>query len=106
VSQSTVASTIEFNEDELGETLDEEAAARGLEAWELAVELRRMHNVEAVDTVWDFPEMLKDTLRKAQRKKEQNRERHARMWERIGTDAEPSKPIVDGSVQSELDRPT
>jgi hypothetical protein len=106
VSQNTVVSTIQFNEDELGETLDEEAAARGLEAWTVAVELRRTHNVEAVDPVWDFPKMLKETLRNAQQKKEQNRESHARMWQLISTDADPSKPVVDKSVQSEPDRPT
>ncbi|HEX5078202.1 MAG TPA: hypothetical protein VFV80_03560 [Geminicoccaceae bacterium] len=37
VSQNIIAWTFELNDDELGETLDEQAAARGLEAWKLVV---------------------------------------------------------------------
>jgi hypothetical protein len=98
VSQSIINWTIELNDDELGETLDEQAAARGLEAWKLAVQLRRMHSIEAVEMVWDFAEMLEKTLAKAQREKQRNDELHARMWERIESGAEPSKPSADGSV--------
>lgn len=97
-SQSSITWTIELNDDELGETLDEEAAARGLEAWKLAVKLRRMYNIEAVEIAWDFPRMLENTLAKAQREKQRNDELHARMWEPIESGAGPSKPSLDGSA--------
>ena len=93
-SQTGITWTIELSDEELGETLDEEAAARGLEAWKLAAELRRAYNIEAVEIAWDFPEMLENTLAKAQREKQRNDEVHARMWEeiRFETRTAPSSP--------------
>jgi hypothetical protein len=65
-SQADISSTIEFTVDELGETLDQQAAGRGLEAWEIAVALRRRHGVDPVELTWDFVEYMKNALQSAE----------------------------------------
>jgi len=57
-SQGLISSVIEYSEDELGDTLDEHAAKRGLEAWQLAVELRKRSGVEEVEPDWDYADVL------------------------------------------------
>ncbi len=63
-SQGIIDSTIEYDMSGLGDTFEEQTAARGMEAWKLAVALRRKHGVEKVDTVWDYAAILETTLRK------------------------------------------
>lgn len=65
-SQGLIDETIEYNMDALGDTLEEQAAARGLEAWKLALALRRKHGVGKADMVWDYVETLERTLRKGE----------------------------------------
>jgi hypothetical protein len=62
----------------LGNTFDEQAAGRGLEAWNLAVAVRRKHGVEEADTVWDYAKTLESTLREAEEAKRDTRERASR----------------------------
>ncbi len=49
--EGIINSTIEYSMDDVGDTPDEQAAEGGLEAWKLAVALRRRHGVEDADTV-------------------------------------------------------
>lgn len=76
-SQSIISSTINYCMDELGDTLDEQAAARGIEAWKLAGALRRKHGVEGADTVWDYAAKLESTLRTAEKSKQERQTRNA-----------------------------
>lgn len=59
------------------ETLCEHVAARGLEAWQLAVALRRKHRVEKADTWLDYSEGLQTTLQKAEEAKKRERAAYA-----------------------------
>jgi len=79
--------------DDLGDTLDEQAAGCGLEARKLAAALRRKHQavlwrtlatairlkhgVGEVNTGWDYAEHLESTLRRAEKAKEERRERRS-----------------------------
>jgi hypothetical protein len=54
-SKSTIRNIIEFNKAELGWVLDEQAASRGLEAWRMAIDLRKTYGIEAVELEWNFP---------------------------------------------------
>jgi len=92
-SQRIISSTIEYDMDDLGDTLDEQAAGCGLEALKLAVALRLKHQavlwrtlakalrlkhgVGKVNTGWDYAEHLESTLRRAKKAKEERRERNS-----------------------------
>jgi hypothetical protein len=79
-SQKVIDGTGEFTPDELGDTLDEEAAARGLEAWKLALELRRKHRLTPADTVYDFAERLEGVLRETGMKKQRRELMAETLW--------------------------
>ncbi len=68
-SQGIIDGTAEYAEQDLEETLDEHAAARGQEAWALANDLRRAHKVPPFEPVWDFTEALKSAQRSAEHAK-------------------------------------
>jgi hypothetical protein len=57
-SQGVIHDIIYFNDDAIGDSVDREATARGLEAWKLAADLRKKHKVEAAEKVWDYVEPL------------------------------------------------
>lgn len=57
-SQGLINETIYYNDDNIGDAVEVEATARGLEAWRLASALRRKHKVEAAEPVWDYIEHL------------------------------------------------
>jgi hypothetical protein len=77
-SKSTIRNIIEFNKAELGWVLDEQAASRGLEAWRVAVDLRKTYWIEPVELEWNYPDYLRRALDKAtkQRKEYQQRGGH------------------------------
>jgi hypothetical protein len=66
-SQGIINSAIEYSIDDLEDTLGKQADERGLEAWNLAVALRRRHGVEEVDTVWEYTNTLERALRKVEK---------------------------------------
>ncbi len=66
-SQGAIDSTIEYRMDDLEDTIAEQAAERGLEAWHLAVALRRKHGVAKADIVWNYVETLEGTLQKLEK---------------------------------------
>jgi hypothetical protein len=77
-SQAMINDIIEHALYDLGNTVARQGAARGLEAWKLAVELRRKHDVEEADTVWNYPGELERTLRQAEKEERESREQNAR----------------------------
>jgi hypothetical protein len=71
-----------WTREHLGDTLDEHAAERGLEAWQLAAALRRQHGIEEVDTVWNFADGLERSLQKAILAKKQRQESGAKLMDK------------------------
>jgi hypothetical protein len=74
-NQTSVHNAIEYDLDGLEYLLGETAAERGLEAWSLAVALRKRHGVERVDEALNCSGRLGDILdgtreRKARREKQ------------------------------------
>jgi hypothetical protein len=76
-SQAIIRSTIDYAMEDLEDTLNEEAAKRGLEAWSLARELRKQYGVEGADPVWDYAEGLAKTLGEAKSAKSKRAMEHA-----------------------------
>jgi hypothetical protein len=62
-SQNTIASTIEYTMDDLDYILDEQASARGVEAWEIASSLRRSYKLDRADIIFDFDKVLHKVLK-------------------------------------------
>jgi hypothetical protein len=52
--QATIAETIEYHSDGVGEAVDGQACACGLQAWELAVRLRDKHGIKAAEPAFDY----------------------------------------------------
>lgn len=77
-SQEIIYATAEYARDDLGDVLNVEAAERGLEAWTLAVALRRDSKIEAADTVWDYATGLEHTLERAKKAMNESREQNAK----------------------------
>ena len=50
-------------------TLREQASTRGLDAWKIAVALRRKHGVEGVEPEWDYVSYLQEVSAEAIRQK-------------------------------------
>ncbi|GLI93591.1 hypothetical protein [Methylocystis echinoides] len=61
-SQQAIDFTTDFATHELGDTLDEEAAACGLEAWKLALELRKKYKLTPADIRYDIVEALEHVV--------------------------------------------
>jgi hypothetical protein len=77
-SQRVINSEIEHMfYDHLDDTLDEQAAERGLEAWRIAAALRRTYAVEAVETVWDYAGGLEHSLAHVKQKRAESARRKA-----------------------------
>jgi hypothetical protein len=72
------------------EDLTETAAARGLEAWSLAEDLRKRHGIGDVETVWDYASELKQKKLQAE---EAQKHRSSKIiggegaWEASGDDS-------------------
>lgn len=84
-SQGVIGAVGEWEPDDLGEHLDEHAAARGLEAWALAEELRRAHDLAPVDLIWDVPGSLRSTAKSAEEDKRKREAAAARNAEALAT---------------------
>jgi hypothetical protein len=64
-SQAIIASVIDDGE-RLADELENQAIERGLEAWELAIELRRRHRLRQIDPVWNYADDMR--ARRARRR--------------------------------------
>lgn len=72
-SQNAIEACAEYTEHELGNTLDEHASARGVEAWDIACALRKAYGLQSAEIVYDYH----DTLRKVHRASVEQREESA-----------------------------
>jgi hypothetical protein len=66
VSEAFLKVTVEFSVDDLGDTLDEQAAILGLEAWRLAEDLKRVYRLGG--TASDYKESLETVQRRARQR--------------------------------------
>ena len=66
-SQAIITSAINYDMDHLADEVESQAIDRGLEAWELAIEMRRRHRLRPIRPVWDYPCELRARRGKARR---------------------------------------
>jgi hypothetical protein len=85
-SQGQIDATAEFSEEDLGDTLDEHAAALGKEAWALAKELRSRFGLPTFVPVWDFVNMLEKALQSAKGAKEERGRNQAEWLQELAAD--------------------
>jgi hypothetical protein len=76
-SQNAIASCIEFSMDYLGITLDEQASARGVEAWEIASALRDAYGLDRAEIVFDYYDVLRKVLKQSREEREEREARQA-----------------------------
>jgi hypothetical protein len=58
-----IRSTVQFgNGDELSDVIDEHAALRGIEAWEIATSLRKEYHLPPSEVIFDYVEALRARL--------------------------------------------
>jgi hypothetical protein len=57
-SAGLIRSTWEYSSENIGEEIAEQAAKRGLEAWQIAVSLRHKYDLGQIELVWEYPEQL------------------------------------------------
>jgi hypothetical protein len=63
-SQGVIRSVVEYQTgDDLINALDEHAAARGVEAWEIAAALRVEYGLEAAEMIFDYAAVLNNSLK-------------------------------------------
>lgn len=80
-SQSSINTTIDFTPDELDFVLDEQAASRGIEAWEIATALRKRYALDQIETAWNFIEIMRGVKFEAQKSKKEARDQQAALME-------------------------
>jgi hypothetical protein len=69
-SQNAIESCAEYTMDELGVTLDEQASARGVEAYEIATSLRTAYRLSRPELIFDCYSSLKKMLIAAKEERE------------------------------------
>ncbi|GEO18841.1 hypothetical protein [Microvirga aerophila] len=92
-SQGIINSGLEHSEDTLEEDYAEQAAQRGLEAWKLAVELRRAYGLEAVEVAWDYAAGLERHFEKARKEIQKRIVRAAKFHAQLEA-RHPSPPVT------------
>lgn len=85
-SQGIIRLTIEHTLEDLGEALDEQAAERGLEAWQLAEELRERYRIPAADVVWSYAKNLQAALDGAKKAQAERAEKQAHYLAELAAD--------------------
>jgi hypothetical protein len=76
-SQGLIRSTCQSDEDGMKDQIDRQAAERGMEAWHLAVDMRRENGLPKVDLVWDFTSTLNSAIDRVDKSKRDRLERSA-----------------------------
>ncbi|MBJ6126956.1 hypothetical protein JAO75_16250 [Microvirga sp. BT325] len=69
-SQSMIDGMIEHDRETLGILFRELVAELGLEAWQLAADLRHRHRIEKADVMWDCANQLRQILEEARKPSE------------------------------------
>lgn len=82
-SQNAIASAIEYYMQELEYELDEQASARGVEAWDIASSLRETYKLARAETVFDFAEVLRKALKTTQEERDKRAARQAEMIQEL-----------------------
>jgi hypothetical protein len=88
-SQGLIRSVVEFTMDnDLIDVLDEHAAARGVEAWDIAVALRAEYSLEKADMIFNYAEVLNKTLVRAISDRAENERRMNEMPKFVSKETE------------------
>jgi hypothetical protein len=83
-SQGMIKSTVQYGHgDELSDVIDEHAALRGIEAWEIATSLRKEYHLPPSEVVFDYLEALRSRLNGALAAKAAREESQAAMMKGI-----------------------
>jgi hypothetical protein len=77
-SQDIISSTIEWDMDSLEDALNEHAAGRGIEAWDIAAALRKKYGLKEPDKVWDYVGALRANHVEALKSKEESAKARAK----------------------------
>src|SRR5216684_5703463 len=85
-SQNMISSAIEYTESELGLVLDEQACARGVEAWEIASSLRDTYKLERAEIVFDYHGVLQKALKISKQQREESDADQAAMMAELSAD--------------------
>jgi hypothetical protein len=93
-SQNTIASTIEYTMDDLEYILDEQASARGVEAWEIASSLRKTYKLDRADMVFDFDKVLRKVLKTSREEIEKRAVAQAEQAQKMAEYFANPKPVV------------
>ena len=86
-SQNKIASCAEYAEHDLGNVLDEEASARGVEAWDIASALRDTYQLGRVEMVFDYFGVLRDVLKSSKENREEREKQHAQLMQKLSQQA-------------------
>jgi hypothetical protein len=70
--------------------LDEQASARGVEAWEIASSLREAYNIDRAEMIFDYHDALQKVLRTSLQEREKRAANQAEMLKELSAnDTEP-----------------
>ncbi|KAA2236962.1 hypothetical protein [Salinarimonas soli] len=61
-TQALIFGVLEYDEDDADDLVAEHACERGLEAYRLAVDLRKASGLDRAELVWNFPDLLEQKL--------------------------------------------
>jgi hypothetical protein len=70
-SQNAIANCIEHSMRDLENTLDENCSARGLEAWDIASDLRSRYRLNRAEIIFDFRDVLQNVLKASIKEREE-----------------------------------
>ena len=82
-SQNSIALAIEYSVGDLEYVLDEQASARGVEAWEVASSLRKTYRLDRAETVFDFDEVLHRVLKRSREAIEERAKHQAELLKEL-----------------------
>jgi hypothetical protein len=76
-SRNAIAACVEHTMDDLDVVLDEQASARGVEAWEIASALRKAYGLDRAEIVFDYYSVLQKVLKQSREDREEREARQA-----------------------------
>jgi hypothetical protein len=82
-SQNTIATAIEYTMDDLKYVLDEQASARGVEAWEIASALRKTYGLDRAEIIFDYNDALQKVLEQTRRNIDKRAAAQAQLLEEL-----------------------
>ncbi|MGY3483991.1 hypothetical protein ACVW1C_001874 [Bradyrhizobium sp. USDA 4011] len=82
-SQNAIESCAEYTMDDLGVTLDEQASARGVEAYEIAALLRKIYKLGQAEPVFDYYSVLQKVLIASRQEREERQRSQSELLQKL-----------------------